>query len=248
MNPSNPRNPGSIRSQLYDRYVTAFKSENAALTSADLAHYYKWCDARYYPHLRQLPVSAAILELGCGHGRMLNYLHQKGFTNVKGIDISHEQIELAQRDALDVECADVFDYLDQVSSPLDAVIALDFVEHFTKEELFRMLESLRTAMKPGAILLLQTVNGEGLFPRQVMYGDLTHETILTPGSLSQLLRANGFNDIRSYECAPVPNGITGIARALAWKIISTTANTIRRVESHKSQQVWTENFFCVAHS
>jgi len=262
VNPSNPRNPGSVRSHLYDRYVSTFKSENATLTSAELAHYYKWCDARYYPHLRQLPESAAILELGCGHGRMLNYLHQKGFRNVKGIDISQEQIDLAQRDALDAERADVFEYLD-ASSPAfsrrggsptipgdgwDCVIAIDFVEHFTKEELLRMFESLHAAMKPGAMLLLQTVNGEGLFSRQIMYGDLTHETILTPGSLAQLLRATGFENIRSYECAPIATGMLGTVRSIAWKIIRAGANIIRLIESHKSQPIWTENFICVARS
>ncbi|HZK76399.1 MAG TPA: class I SAM-dependent methyltransferase [Candidatus Kapabacteria bacterium] len=260
MNPSNPRNPGSVRPHLYDRYVSTFKSENAALTSSDLAHFYKWCDARYYPHLRQLPASSAILELGCGHGRMLNYLHQKGFTNVKGIDISQEQVDLALRDSLDAECADVFEYLD-TSTPsfsrrggsptipgggYDCVIAIDFVEHFTKEELLRMFESLHAAMKSGAILLLQTPNGEGLFSRQVMYGDLTHETILTPGSLGQLLRATGFGKIQCFECAPIASGMLGIARALLWNIVCTAANSIRRIESHKTQPIWTENFICVA--
>jgi 2-polyprenyl-3-methyl-5-hydroxy-6-metoxy-1,4-benzoquinol methylase len=252
----NPRNPGSdLRPRLYDRYVTTFKSENAALTNSELAHYYKWCDARYYPFLRHLPNTSTILELGCGHGRILNYLHQKGFTNVKGIDISQEQIELAQRDALDAECADVFEHLDKSSllfkegegGGYDCVIAIDFVEHFTKEELLHLFESLRTAMKPGAVLLLQTPNGEGLFSRQIMYGDLTHETILSPGSLGQLLRATDFENIQYFECAPVANGIVGIARALLWKIIRAAANTIRRIESHKSQSVWTENFICVAH-
>lgn len=235
-----------IRPELYDRYVSSFKSENASVTPAELAHFYKWCDLRYYPHLRWLPESAAIVELGCGHGRMLNYLHQKGFTNVKGIDISQEQVNLALRDALDAEHADVFEYLDRVPSSLDAVIAIDFVEHFTKEELLRMFQSLHDAMKPGAVLLLQTPNGEGLFSRQVMYGDLTHQTILTPGSLGQLLRATGFERIRSFECAPIPSGISGFVRSIAWKIIRAAANAIRLIESRKSQTIWTENFICVA--
>ena len=244
-----------IRPNLYGRYVSTFKPENAELTSAELVHYFKWCDARYYPHLRQLPESAAILELGCGHGRMLNYLHQKGFTKVKGIDISQEQVELAQRDALDAECVDVFEYLDNnhffgegEGGGWDCVIAIDFVEHFTKSELMRLFESLHAAMKPGAILLLQTVNGEGLFPRQIIYGDLTHETILTPGSLGQLLRATGFRDIRSFECAPIANGMLGFFRAIAWNVIRAFANTIRLIESHKSQPIWTENFICVTRS
>ena len=246
-----------IRPQLYDRYVSDFKSENAALTSAELSHYYKWCDARYLPHLKNIPPSANILELGCGHGRILSYLREKGFTNVKGIDISQEQIDLARNTGLDAECVDVFEYFSHTNpllskegagGGLDCVIAIDLIEHFTKSEALRLLEAVRAAMNPGALLLLQTPNAEGLFARQVIYGDLTHETIFSPGSLAQLLRTAGLRNIHSYECAPVPRGMAGVLRAIAWKMIRVAANTIRRIESHKSQAVWTENFVCVAHA
>jgi 2-polyprenyl-3-methyl-5-hydroxy-6-metoxy-1,4-benzoquinol methylase len=246
----NPRNPGSapdFRSQFYDRYVSAFKHENASLAPAELAHYFRWCDARYFPILAHLEKISSILELGCGHGRILNYLKQKGFTNVKGIDISEEQIALARKDALDAERADVFEYLEKRSpSSLDCVIAIDFVEHFTKEELLQLFELLHTVMKPEGTILLQTVNGGGLFPRQIIYGDLTHSTILSPGSMSQLLSATGFHDMRYFECAPLASGIKGMIRSIGWKCIRAGANTVRLIESNKMQSVWTENFIISA--
>jgi 2-polyprenyl-3-methyl-5-hydroxy-6-metoxy-1,4-benzoquinol methylase len=236
-----------FRSQLYDHYVSTFKHENASLTPAELAHYYKWCDARYFPILSDLPKTSSILELGCGHGRILSYLHTRDFTDVKGIDVSEEQIALAKKDGLNAERADVFEYLkSQTSASLDCIIAIDFVEHFTKEELLRLFELVYTAMKPNGVLLLQTVNGEGLFPRQIIYGDLTHSTILSPGSMSQLLSATGFHNMKYFECAPLSSGVKGMIRALGWKIIRAGANPIRKIESNKTQQVWTENFICSA--
>ncbi|HWF44504.1 MAG TPA: class I SAM-dependent methyltransferase [Candidatus Kapabacteria bacterium] len=247
MNPSNPRNPGSdIRSHLYAQYVSTFKPENAATTAAELAHYYQWCDERYYPFLRSLPKSAAILEFGCGHGRMLNYLHQKGFRNVKGIDISDEQIALADAQGLDAEIADVFTFLEAESTPLDCIIAIDFVEHFSKEELYRLFTLAHDRLTKNGLFLVQTVNGEGLFPRQIIYGDLTHSTILTPGSMQQLLQATGFSDTRFAECSPIVRGIKGMVRASFWKLIKTGANVIRMIESGKRQSVWTENFITAA--
>jgi SAM-dependent methyltransferase len=235
------------RSQLYDRYVSTFKQENASLTPAELAHYYRWCDARYFPILQDLQKTSSILELGCGHGRILSYLRVKGFINAKGIDISQEQIAIAKKDGLNSEQADVFEYLKlQPSASLDSVIAIDFVEHFTKKELLRLFELLHTAMKPDGVLLLQTVNGEGLFPRQIIYGDLTHSTILSPGSTSQLLGATGFHDMKYYECAPLPFGLKGMIRSMAWDMIRVGANAIRKIESNKTQSVWTENFICSA--
>jgi cyclopropane fatty-acyl-phospholipid synthase-like methyltransferase len=235
------------RSQLYDRYVSTFKHENASLTPAELAHYYRWCDARYFPVLRNLERNSSILELGCGHGRILSYLRQKDFSNAKGIDISEEQIALARKDGLNAERADVFEYLNsQPQASLDSVIAIDFVEHFTKDELLRLFELLHTVMKLNGVLLLQTVNGEGLFPRQIMYGDLTHSTILSPGSMSQLLGAVGFHDVKYSECAPLSLGLKGMLRSVAWKTIRAGANAIRKIESNKTQSVWTENFICSA--
>ncbi len=249
MNPRNPDSSPDFRSQFYDRYVSTFKHENASLTPAELTHYYRWCDARYFPLLGHLEKTSPILELGCGHGRILNYLKQKGFTNVKGIDVSEEQIAIARKDALDAERADVFEYLkSQSPASLDGVIAIDFVEHFTKEELLRLCEFVHTAMKPDGILLLQTVNGEGLYPRQIIYGDITHSTILSPGSMSQLLRATGFHDMRYVECAPIASGMKGTFRSLAWNVIRAGANAVRLIESNKTQQIWTENFICSARS
>jgi cyclopropane fatty-acyl-phospholipid synthase-like methyltransferase len=236
-----------VRSQFYDRYVSAFKHENASLTPAELVHYYEWCNARYFPTLASLEKSSSILELGCGHGRILNYLRHKGFTNASGIDVSDEQITLALKDSLNAERADVFEYLEKRSpASVDCVIAIDFVEHFTKEELLRLFELLHSAMKPGGTLLLQTVNGEGLFPRQIMYGDLTHSTILSPGSMSQLLSVTGFHDMQYFECAPIPSGWKGMLRSRSWKIIRAGANIIRLIESNKTQSVWTENFITSA--
>src|SRR2546430_7641977 len=127
-----------VRPALYERYVSTFKPENEQLTAADLVHYYQWCDRRYFPFLKDLPKSASILELGCGHGRILNYLHQKGFTDVRGIDISHEQVTLAKAHGLNAEREDVFDFFEEQHEKFDAIIAIDFFEHFTKEELLRL--------------------------------------------------------------------------------------------------------------
>src|SRR5207237_108465 len=140
----------------------------------------------------------------------------------------------------------VFDFFDEQHEKLDAIIAIDFFEHFTKEELLRLVPMIKAALGPHGLLLVQTVNGEGLFPRQIIYGDVTHMTILTPGSMTQLLRASGFEYIEFSECAPIARGVIGIVRAALWKMIRSGANIIRMVETAKRQAVWTENFITVA--
>lgn len=91
---------------------------------------------------------------------------------------------------------------------------------------------------------MQTPNGQGLFPHQVIYGDLTHYTIFTTDSLQQILRLVGFSDIEFSETGPVPANLKGRVRVSLWKLIKFIANTVRKIETGKSQNVWTENIIC----
>lgn len=45
--------------------------------------------------MRLVDKSSSVIELGCGIGRNINYLYEKGFTNVNGLDINEEAIRMA---------------------------------------------------------------------------------------------------------------------------------------------------------
>jgi cyclopropane fatty-acyl-phospholipid synthase-like methyltransferase len=235
-----------FRNRFYERYVSQFKQTNASDTPQDRAEFARVGDARYAPHFSHLNREAAILDLGCGHGRMLNYLRSRGYSNAQGIDISSEQIAIATADGLKAETADIFEYLTNHPASFDLIIAIDVVEHFTKPELLSLFDLISVALKPIGTILIQTANGEGLFPGHIMYGDLTHSTIFNASSMEQLLRATGFTQLRFAECSPLQNGVKGEARAVAWSIITGMANLIRQIECGKTQDLWTENFITSA--
>ncbi len=225
-----------FRGELYRSYVSGFKGEAAPSTD--------WWTHKYLPLLRDVPRDAAILEIGCGSGELLAFLTAHGFSNAHGVDISPEQVALAQQHSRPVEHADAFEALQR--GRCDVVIAVDVLEHFTRDELARLAPLLYEALQPGGRLFIQTANGAGLFPRQVIYGDLTHLTIFTPQSLAQLLRPCGFTDYRFYETGPIPIRLRGKVNVAAWSLIKVIANTVRTVETGKRQAIWTENFICLA--
>jgi 2-polyprenyl-3-methyl-5-hydroxy-6-metoxy-1,4-benzoquinol methylase len=235
-----------FRSRFYERYVSQFKQTNAQESQHDRDAFARWSDARYRPYFNHLPNNAAILDLGCGHGRMLRYLRTSGYANVHGIDISAEQCAIAVADGLRAEEADIFEYLKTHPEEFDLIIAIDVVEHFTKDELLTMFDLVNGALKPNGTVLLQTANGEGLFPGHIMFGDLTHSTIFNPGSMEQLLKLTGFDLIRFSETAPLANGAKGELRVAAWSVITGIANLVRQVECGKTQAIWTENFITAA--
>ena len=231
-----------FRATLYDRYVSAFKGASDLHAEPSIA----WWDHKYLPLLDDLDRAAPMLEIGCGSGSLLAYLERRGFSHAAGVDISAEQVELALRRGVDARVGDIFAHLAGREGAVEAILAVDVFEHFSRDELVRLAPLLHTALRPGGRLLVQTANGAGLFPAQVIYGDLTHMTIFTPQSLAQLLRGAGFVDLAFYETGPVPIRVRGKVDVALWSAIKALASAVRHIETGKRQTIWTENFICVA--
>jgi SAM-dependent methyltransferase len=230
-----------FRTTLFRRYVSAFKGDTVPGEGSST-----WWDHKYLPRLADLDRTRPLLEIGCGSGELLSYLGRRGFSHAVGVDISAEQIELAQRRGVRAMQADLFDYLSKHQGELEAIVAIDVLEHLTRDELVRLAPLLLDALRPCGRLLVQTANGAGLFSRQVIYGDLTHMTIFTPQSLGQLLRGAGFERLTFYETGPIPIRVRGKLDVALWNIVKALANSVRALEAGKRQAIWTENFICRA--
>lgn len=232
------------RKRLYDTYVSSFKGEDSSRAQTASSSYFQWADHKLIPLLKGLGSEARILDLGCGNGAFLKLLKQKGYPRVCGVDISEEQVRIAVDTGCDAVVADVFDYLAERKDQFDAVVGLDFIEHFQKDELMTLVPLMHDALKPGGRLILQTPNGQGLFPHSIIYGDMTHSTIFTPGSLKHLLQQAGFGEFAFEETGPVPKNLKGRVRQWLWRLIRFHANLIRQIETGKKQDIWTENMIC----
>jgi SAM-dependent methyltransferase len=234
-----------FRSRLYDRYVSTFKG-NSSLVGDALDSHWRWCDRRLLPLFAGLPPSASILEIGCGPGYLLEYLDRNGFTNAFGVDISAEQVALAQEKRLRATVADVFATLDAADGALDAVVGIDLLEHFTKDEAIRLCDSIRRSLRPGGRVVFRTPNGSALLAGPIVYGDLTHMAIYNESSLRQLLALTGFANVTFYETGPIPKNLTGLVRSGIWNTARAIANLVRMAESGGGQAIWTQNVLCLA--
>lgn len=233
-----------FRTEFYKKYVTTFKAQHTKQSTQSVQAYFRWCDSKILPLLQEVPSDAKILELGCGPGIFLEFLKTQGFQNAAGIDISPEQIKTARKRDLNAAVADVFEYLASNPQKYQVIFGLDFIEHFTREELLKLVPLIANALQPGGILILQTPNGQGLFSQQVIFGDLTHMTVFTPASLEQLLRLFQFKNFCFFETKLDTPDLKGRIRAFAWWIIKFKLNLIRKIETGKSQSIWTEAMIC----
>lgn len=235
-----------LRDELYARYLTAFKGDPRAFV--DVPRFWSWCDSKIKSWLTDLPRSARVLELGCGPGYLLGYLKQLGFTNVEGIDLSEEQIAIARELGHQADVADVFEYLERRAGQYDAIFAVDFIEHFQKTELRRLTDAISTALIPNGRLILQTPNGQGFMAGHIIYGDLTHGSIFTPGSLQQLLGLSRFDRFEFREAGPAPSDLRGILRVMAWRVLRVGLNVVSKIATGRTHSIWTDNMLCLCRS
>lgn len=146
------------------------------------------------PHLPE-DRSAVILDAACGIGYAVGMLEDSGYSNVHGVDLSREQVEVAQAHGLPVEIGDAFDVLSRRASQFDVVLALDFIEHLERDELLQFLDLVRDALRPGGRIVVKTPNANSLIGLRARYRDLTHELVFTEQSLRQALLTCGLRPV-----------------------------------------------------
>jgi SAM-dependent methyltransferase len=227
---------------MYRRYLSAFKGDPRG--KVNVGRFWSWCDFRIRPWLDDLPRSAAVLELGCGPGYLLGYLDHIGFTSAEGIDLSAEQVAIARAQGCRAEAADVFSYLESKPVRYDAILAIDFIEHFTRAEVRSLAAAIGRSLRPGGRLILQTPNGQGLFAGHIIHGDATHESIYTPGSLQQVLTLAGYSGFEFRETGSVPRGLVGVLRSAAWGVMRVGLNVACKIATGRTYRIWTDNMLC----
>jgi SAM-dependent methyltransferase len=220
------------RVRLYEKYGSTFQDAGQHPRTVELKKFAKAYD--YYLR-RWLPVdrNAEILDAGCGNGKLLHYFLAKGYIHSRGVDISPEQIELAQQLSLDVCLQDAVAYLEDKSDSYDLITALDLIEHFDKNEAMRFLDLSFKALKPQGALVLQTPNADSPFGISHRYNDLSHEICFNPHSLCGLLNLAGFMKNEVREMGPIlwRYSPASTVRYFGWQFIRTLINISTLIET-----------------
>jgi 2-polyprenyl-3-methyl-5-hydroxy-6-metoxy-1,4-benzoquinol methylase len=208
------------RKRIYQDYGTNFQDAPDMLSTKKII---RWKKGYKYYFKNWLPdnKNAFIVEIACGNGRMLDLLKDLGYTNITGVDISPEQVQLAKKFCKNVEQANALDWLESHPNCCDLIICMDMIEHLYKDEVLRFLDSCNKALKPGGKLILQTVNGDSFWGASARYHDFTHELSFGYNSLTRLLNITGFKSAQGRECGPIPYGysIKSSIRFLLWQVI-----------------------------
>jgi SAM-dependent methyltransferase len=208
------------RQRLYGGYISTGQAHTGSdaqpFSAGSLAHV-RSVIRRHVPAGRD----SRIVDLACGHGILVKCLRDMGYRNVRGFDISGEQVEMARRLGIpNVEQQELRAALQGERESIDVIFLFDVLEHLTKDELLETLDIVNLALAPGGVVIVHVPNAAGLHGMHLRYGDLTHEQCFTASSLRQAFRACGFSRVECFEDKPVPRGLKSSIRRVLWELLT----------------------------
>lgn len=233
----------SYKTVLYEKYVSTHTGKRADLSNL---HRRVWSFRQHFGALLPADRNSSIVDLGCGAGALVWWLRKQGYANATGVDISAEQLAMSRSLGLELEQADVLEFLSRRPRQFQALIARDLIEHLDKQTAFDFLLACRNALAPGGTLIVQAPNAESPFFGRVRYGDYTHELAFTPSSCRQVMHAAGFAGVRIFPMRPAITGLRSSFRYALWRILEPGLRSIIRVESPQGGEVVTLNLIAVA--
>jgi len=149
--------------------------------------------------------ASGVLDVGCGRGEFLSLLEAAGI-EARGIDLNEAMVEVCRERGLQASVADALNHLrEQPDGSLGGLFAAQVVEHLEPGYLIRLLEAAFDKLRPGALVVLETINPACWFAFFSSYiRDITHERPLHPDTLRYLLVASGFQQVDIRYSSPYP--------------------------------------------
>jgi SAM-dependent methyltransferase/prefoldin subunit 5 len=146
-----------------------------------------------------------VLDVGCGRGEFIELLQQSGVT-AKGLDLNFEMVEICRAKGLDVAHGDALSHLRALpDESLGGLFAAQVVEHLPPDYLLAFLSEAQRVLRPGARLVLETVNVACWYAFFQSYiRDITHAKPLHPDTLQYLVTASGFTSVEVQLRVPLP--------------------------------------------
>ena len=143
-------------------------------------------------YLDDLRAAAPVLDIGCGRGELLGLLREAG-VEARGIDADADMAAYARGEGLDVEQADLIEYLGRTpDGSLGAIFMGQVVEHLPGPTLAQSLALAAAKLRAGGVLIAETINPLSPIALRNYFADLTHAQPLVPETLELLARQAGF--------------------------------------------------------
>jgi glycosyltransferase involved in cell wall biosynthesis/2-polyprenyl-3-methyl-5-hydroxy-6-metoxy-1,4-benzoquinol methylase len=144
------------------------------------------------PYGALLAGQGPLLDIGCGRGELLEIAEQVGI-EARGVDLDEELIGQAKARGRKAEVGDGITMLREAAEhPLGSISAIHVIEHFSVEDLEALFAGALDALRPGGLLLVETVNPHEVSAASTFWVDPTHRAPIFPEVALALALSTGF--------------------------------------------------------
>lgn len=169
---------------IYASFIDRFRHEESFLKNVF---------RRFLPELKG---HGRILDIGCGRGEFLDLMREEQI-ECYGVETNMEFVQRCRARSLDVQQVGWAEHLRSLpDGSLGGIVAMQVVEHMTSRELLEFLQSAARKVRPGGILIAETLTPCLNTLLRKFWVDITHVTPLHPDALSFFVSAVGFRNAR----------------------------------------------------
>ena len=146
-----------------------------------------------------------VVDAGCGRGEFLELLREAGVSAV-GVDSDEAMVGRCRELGVDAILGDALQFLRGRSEESHGGIFVGhLVEHLERGEVVELVRLAFSRLRPGGVLVIETVNPMCLLTHATFFGDFTRVGPVPPLALRWLAEACGFAPVEIEYTTPVPD-------------------------------------------
>jgi 2-polyprenyl-3-methyl-5-hydroxy-6-metoxy-1,4-benzoquinol methylase len=146
-----------------------------------------------------------VVDIGCGRGEFLELMDQHAVSAI-GVDLEEGMVEQCNARGFEAIRQDGLSYLgSRAENSLGGVFAAQVIEHLEAPDLVRLVRLALSRLRPGGVLVLETINPASLLSLSTFYADLTHRKPVHPEALRWLAESVGFVADIEYTSPVAPD-------------------------------------------
>lgn len=158
---------------------------------------------RIYPELFK-DARGPVLDIGSGRGELLRLFAAANIESY-GVDLDTVMVNVANSNGCKTLYGDGIAHLRSLrDSSLGGVVAIQVVEHLTREQLKELCELVKRKVRPGGRIAFETINPQSLLALSSNYfRDPTHVWPMHPDTLGYMATLAGLKIIETRMLSPV---------------------------------------------
>lgn len=187
---------------------------------------------------------AAILDVGCGPGRVLAFLESRGYRRLEGFDRDPDAVAAA-RSRVGAPVAVEHDWprlLLNRKSAYDLIILKDVIYYVPREQVVDQLRTVREALRPGGRVIVEVFNGASFTGPFVAHKDDAILWTPTEHTLRRFLERAGFSPVTLHAQRPPARTLGRRAFNLAgraWRLVLRAIYLLERGLSEENPRILT---------